>query len=544
MNPKPSSPFVASYRLAIALAITTPLAALVLFQGMITAGLVPLAVFGPVYAISRSGGAHGERARRQAARVTVAASAGVGMAFLPAALGTPVAQPAAWASLGVALVAAGAGALAAQAGAPAGRGMGRRDRKRWAFVDAMRDRHALGLALLGLVALPSATLVGILREAEIARLDGVGATLPDAVFGAHAVEGTLVLPDPTSTIVLAIPLSLAPLALGFLTSPKRAAPFAAGGLAVLLLAPLVVAFDVPLRADTGAWVPISILDRPGLAVVEALAPGSAGLLAGAALTYALKRHRLDPRAVRAFWAIGAALVTIPLWGLLGATIVAGGVLASALTLVLAGERAPFGFAVVLGAGAGGLLSMVLSIPDGWATGALVGAAVGSAAATYAAADSLASEGDSLRSPWTLAYVLAALLAVGLVYALVGGSLVDGSLPFPTPHARALGAGLAAIIEGQGVLLVLWGLLAGALIEAVLGVGAWIAVGALAGPGIALLVLAGSLLRALWEKGLLARAREGYVMKGQMGYELLRTHVLVASVLAGEALAIVIAAAVG
>jgi len=94
------------------------------------------------------------------------------------------------------------------------------------------------------------------------------------------------------------------------------------------------------------------------------------------------------------------------------------------------------------------------------------------------------------------------------------------------------------------LLLLWGLAAGALAQWGLGRGALVGLGFLVGPGVGLLVLLGALARAAWEHQLLDRAREGFVMRGEFGYELLRVHVLVIAVLAGEALAVAIGPAIG
>lgn len=522
------------------LLVAAVLAALALLQGMLTAGLVPLAVFGPVYALARTAGDGAGPSRRRAARVTVAATAGLGAAFLPAlGLAESVTAPP-WLTLGVVLVTVGTGALAGFAATPTEREPTGRERQRWSFVNAMADRHARGLTSLAGVAVLGGTLIALLREAPIARLGGQARTLPEAVFGAHAVGGALALPGPEAAVAVAIPLSLAPLALGFLTSPKRSAPLALGGLAVPLLAPLVLYLDVPVQAATGAWVPITVLERPGLAVADALAPSAAGLLVGAGVVYAVRRGRFDPRASRAAWALAAALLAAPLWGLLPGALVLSSVLAAAGIVAVASGRAPFGLAVALGGLAGSLAGVVFDVPTGWAVGVLLAAAAGSAAGTYAASRSIQLPGGGLRSPWTLVYVLAAVGGVGVLFALAP-DLAGGSLAFPAPHARGLGAALAAGLGSRGLPLLAWGLVAGAVVEAIAGRGAWIALGALAGPGVAGLVLAGSLLRALWENGLLERAREGYVMRGQLGYELVRVHVLVTGVLAGEALAVGIAA---
>jgi len=526
--------------LAPGLAAATLLGAFAILQGMLTAGLVPLAVFGPAYALARSLDDHGGRARRQAARVTVAASAAIGLAFLPAL--APAGLPApSWSTLGAALTAAGAGTLAGFAAAD--HTAPSRQRQRWSFIHAMQARHARGLAVLAGVATLAGTLVALLREAPIARLGETARTLPEAVFGELAVAGALVLPDPTASFAIAFPLSLAPLAIGFLTSPERSAPFAAGGAAIALLAPLVVWLDVPVRAATGAWVPVSVLDEPGLAVVDALAPSATGLLVAAGLVYAIRHHAIDCRATRAGWALVAALVTAIVWGLVPALTVALGIAAAALLAYLATDRAPFGLAITLGALLGGLTQFAFPLPTSWTMGALAGAAAGAAAGTHAATRSIEVPDGELRSPTTLTALLLALVGLGLLVVLAG-DIAPALGPFPAPHARGLEAGLAALIEGEGALLLAWGLVAGAVVEATTGQGAWVGLGALAGPGIAVLVLAGSLLRALWEKGLLDRAREGYVMRGQLGYELVRVHVLVAGVLAGETIAMAIAAAIG
>jgi hypothetical protein len=519
----------------LGLTLATVIAALALFHGMITAGLVPLAVFGPAYALARTT-AGADRARSRAARVTVAASAALGLALVPALRQAAFPQPA-WASIGLTVTAAGAGALAGFAAAD--HGSTASSRQRWSFVNAMEHRHARGLALLAGVAVLAGTLVALLREAPIARLGDASRTLPGAVFGDLAVDGALVLPGPTSTLAIALPLSLAPLALGFLTSPKRSAPLAAGGAAVLALAPLVVWLDVPARASTGAWVPVSVIETPGLAVPRALAPSTMGLLVAGGAVHAVRRGELDPRASQAAWALGAALLSALLWGLLPGLVVGLGVLAAAGLAALATDRAAFGLAVLLGGLAGWAAQLLLDVPASWTVGVFVATSAGGAAGMLAACRAVDVPGEGLRSPWTLVYALAGLLGVGAVLATTSAGA--GSLaPFPAPHARALEAALAALLDGRGLLLLLWGLIVGGLLEWLVGRAAWVALGGLAGPGIAALVLAGSLLRALWEKGLLERASEGYVMRGQLGYELLRVHVLVAGVLAGEALALTIA----
>jgi len=526
--------------LPIGLALATALAALALFQGMVTAGLVPLAVFGPAYALARSL-EPGDEARRHAARVVVAASAGVGLALLPAVgMADGIPRPD-WARAGLTVVAAGTGALAAIAATPKPP-TDRHEDRRWSFIHALEQRHARGLALLAGVAVPAGTLVALLREAPIARLGEVARTLPEAVFGAYALQGAIVLPDPSATVAVAIPLSVAPIALGFLTSPKRSAPLALGGLAVLALAPVAVYFEVPVRASTGAWVPVSVVGTPGLAALEALAPSALGLLVGGGAVTVARRRRFSPRALRATWAGTGALLAIPIWGWLSGLVLALTLAASALVVAVTTRRAQLGLALLVGAGLGGLAHLFLPIAASWALGVLVGVGAGSAGATYASSISIEAPGGGLRSPWTLAYLLVAVAAVGLLVAVAPD--IVGSTPFPAPHARGLHAGLAALVEGRSLLLIVWGLAAGGLVQAFVGRGAWIGLGALAGPGVAGLVLVGSLLRALWEKGLLDRAREGYVMRGQLGYELLRVHVLVAAVLAGEALAIAIAAVLG
>lgn len=523
--------------------MATPIAALALFQGMVTVGLVPLAVFAPAYALAHSMGTSSSRARREAARVAIAGTAGIGLALLPAlSMGGRQSPP--WITWSLTVVAAGTGALAALACAPATEKRTLDDEQRWAFVQAMDDRHARGLALLALVALAAGTLVALLREAKIVPVEAPELTLPQALFGSHLVGGSVVLPEPTATVAVAVPLSLAPLALGFLTSPKRAAPLALGGLAVLPLAPLVSMLDVPVQASTGAWVPLSILEHPGLGAVRALAPAAAGLLVGAALVHAASRFRSRPQALRAFWALGALLVTLLVAGLVPALAIAAAALATGLVLALAADRAPLGLAVLFGAAIGGIVHVVAGMPSSVAAGALVGVTAGSAAATYGASRAIDVPGEVLRSPWMLAYAIVAVLSVGLAYRYVGPGLAGGMFPFPVPHARALSAGLAGLLDGQGGLLVVWGLVAGGLIELLVGSGAWLAVGVLAGPGVAVLVLVGSLLRAAWEKGLLDRAREGYVMRGQLGYELLRVHVLVVGVLAGEGLAMILSVVLG
>ncbi len=198
--------------------------------------------------------------------------------------------------------------------------------------------------------------------------------------------------------------------------------------------------------------------------------------------------------------------------------------------------------VALGVGAvfGLVFGNVGAVPEGLAIGALVGIVVGGAVVSEKAARVLLLPSESLRSPATLMYVLAGLAVGGALTWGVSQAVAGGQAPFRAPHAIGLASALEALLTGRGDVLLVWGVVAGAGVQWGLGRGALVGVGFLIGPGVALLLLVGSVSRAAWESALLAKAREGFVMRGELGYGLVRAHALVVAVLAGEALAVAVA----
>lgn len=527
-------------RAAVALALLAPIPVLAAYQGMLTAGLLPLALFGPVYAAARYASGDTSEARTESARLAAAASLGGALALVPALLFlrqglAPI--PARLAGVGLGVTAAGLGALAGLATTPEPRPLTTEERRRWTLVETLDRPHARGLVLLLLVTVPAAIGLGLLREAPLFAGGPGPGTLPDALLGDAAVGGSLVLPDPTASVVLTIPLSLAPLALGFLTSPRQAVPIAAGGIGLVALMPLAIAFGLPVETVDGSLVPLPLRSMPGVDAIEALAPLGAGLLLGAGAVH-VGRHVAKTRLVRrSLWAATGALVVFLLDGLLPASLLLVGVLVAALVVSWRTRRAPLGGALAVGALLGLGVGATGAAAEGMALGALTGIVAGGAAITSSTARSLLLPEESVRSPRTLVYLLIGLSLGGAVAWAAGTTLASGSSPFAAPHARGLAAALEALVTSRGDLLVLWGLAAGVLIQLNVDRGILVGLGFLAGPGVALMILFGSLLRAAWESRLLERAREGFVMRGELGYELLRIHVIVIAILAGEAVAV-------
>lgn len=533
-------------RAALASILLAPVAALAAYQGLVTAGLLPLALFGPLYAVARVTCRTTSRARLESVRLAAVATLGAGLALIPALVflrdGQPP-EPARAAGLGLGLAAAALGTLAGLATAPPPRPLSREDKRRWAIVETLEATHARGLTLLLAAALPLAFGLALLREAPIFAVGSEAGTLPEALLGSLAVDGWLVLPGEAAGWVLAVPLSLAPLAVGFLTSPRQAAPVAGGGLLAALAAPLAVRAQLP-AVVAGELRPLDLHPSPGLAAQEVLAPAGAGLVLGAGLAYVGKRA-LDARFHgHALWALAGAAAGLLLGGLLPAALLAAGVLAAAAVVTLRTERAPLGAALTLGTLVGAVLALAGPTAVGTALGAVVGIVAGGAAVAARGARTLVVDQESVRDPSTLLYMLVATLVAGAVAWAGAVTLGARATAFSAPHARTLAATLEAIVTSRGDLLLLWGLAAGALAQWGLGRGALVGLGFLVGPGVGLLVLLGALARAAWEHQLLDRAREGFVMRGEFGYELLRVHVLVIAVLAGEALAVAIGPAIG
>lgn len=527
-------------RVAVGMALLAPVAVLAAYQGMVTAGLVPLALFGPSYVVARAFSSDPERARVEGARVTAAASLGVALALVPALdilQGGTTLIPSRLMGLSVGLSAAGLGTLAGLATAPAPRELSPTEKRRWTLVRAVDRSHARGLLVLLAVALPAATLLGLLREAPIFAQGPGLSTLPDVLFGARAVGGRLVLPNAEASIALAIPLSLAPVAIGFLASPREATPIALGGIAVLAVTPVAIQLGIPVEAPSGGSVPLDLHPTPGVGALVALAPAGAGLLLGAGCVYVGERFAETRVVRRGLWAAVGALVAFGFVGLVPALALLLGIGLASLALSWRTHRAPLGAALAVGAVVGFLAGALGPTGEGMIVGTLVGIVAGGAVVAANTSRTLLLPQESVRSPRTLVYFL--------VMASLGGALtwlasahapgVEGA--FALPHARSLAAAIEALITSQGDLILVWGVVAGGLIQWQVGRGALFALGFLVGPGVALLVLVGSLLRALWEGALLDRARDGFVMRGEMGYELLRAHVLVVAVLAGEAIAV-------
>lgn len=534
-------------RAAVVLALLAPVLVLATYQGMLTAGLVPLAVFGPIYAAARYASGEASQARTESARLTAAATVGAALALVPALAFLdvdPTTVPARLTGLGLGLTAAGAGTLAGLAATPPPRRLSRDEKRRWTLVEMLDHEHARGLVTLFLVAVPAAIGIGLLREAALFGTGTDTTGLPGALFGDRVLGGRLVLPNPTSNLVVALPLSLAPLAIGFLTSPRRATPLALGGLGVLAITPLAIAFDLPVETSGGALVPLPLRVTPGFDALAALAPVGAGIVLGAGLVHGARHVRQTQLLRRALWAASAALVVLLLDGLLPAVVLLIGIACAALVVSWRARQAPLGTALVLGAVTGTVAGMLGSVGTGLALGTVVGIVAGSAALAATASRNLVLPEEAVRSPRTLAYLLIGISLGGAIVWAGASALAAGDAPFTAPHARGLVSALEALITSRGDLLLVWGLAAGGLIQWSLGRGALVGLGFLIGPGAALMVFLGSMLRALWENLLLDRAREGFVMRGELGYELMRAHVVVVAVLAGEAVAVAIGPLIG
>lgn len=526
--------------LPLILGLLTPVAVLMTFQGMVTAGLLPLAVFGPFYVIARALAPLPGEARTEGARMVVVASLGGGMALATALLFLSPPSGMDEVSAGLFIVSAGLGGLAGLATAPPSRGLTPEEERRWTIVQAIDRDHGRGLAMLFLAALPAAVLLGLLREAPLfVGADGGLHGLPEALFGELAHQGYLLLPDPGWSLALALPLSLAPLALGFLTPQRSSLAIGAGGLALLLMVPVAVFFDLPVLTPSGDAIPLSLHARPALEAFTILAPAGAGALLGAGVVWLGRQGRPGSPARTVGWVLGGAALASLLHGLVPAVGLVAGLAAAAILLAWRTGQAPLGAALAAGA----LLGLALSLVTGRATallvGALTGVVAGSAVISGETTRSLPLPQGSVRSLRTVGYAVVALVVGGLLAYLASRPITAELSPFESPHARALSSALAALIDGDYVALLIWGVVAGLVVEMVTGRGAMVALGFLAGPGVALLVVVGSLGRSLLERYLFNRARKGWVMRGEMGYELLRAHVLAGAVLAGEAITLAV-----
>jgi hypothetical protein len=404
---------------------------------------------------------------------------------------------------------------------------------RWAMVSALDRAHARGLLGVLAVGILASAVVVVLRQAPVVPDGAQSQSLAEAAFGPWLFDGYLVVPGTESLVALVIPLTLAPLALGTLTSIRRSGPMAVGGLAALVLAGVVAWLDGP----AGRLVPVSVLEAPGLASMQALYPAGAGILVGASLVYVGRQSRWRRPAIEVGYALGAGLVAFALAGWLPAAALLLGVVVAAIVCAYTTHSAPLGAVLLLTAAAGWGLSHLVDPNAALAIAGIAAVTAIAAATCTATLASLPVPLDDVRTPATLAYVLVGLAGAGLVAVLVLAPVQTGTVPFPAPHAQALAASLEAVFEGQGLLLVAWGIAAGVALEALVGQAGWVALGVLAGPGVALFVLAGSLGRALLEQNLLDNAREGFVTRGELGYTLLRLHVLVVGLLVGEGLAV-------
>lgn len=533
-------------RAPLVLAFLVPLPALAVYQGLLTAGLLPLALFGPVYALARIVCQDPSKARTESVRLTAAATVGAALALVPALLFlrfSPSSLPLPLTGIGVGLTAAGVGTLAGLSAAPPPRRLSREEKRRWTLVETLNLDQARGLGLLFLSAVPLVVGLVLLREAPVFAVGREAGTLPEALFGEHVIDGWLVFPHEASTWLIAIPLSLAPLAVGFLTSPPQATPIAAGGLLAAIAAPMAVVADIA-TTTAGSTLPLSLHPTPGYRAFTAIAPAGAGLILGAGVAYVGPTLGDTSWTRRALWAAVGALVVLLLQGLLPALLIATGVLAAAVAVTWRTRRAPLGAALAIGAAVGTAVGLVGSMGYGLAFGSVVGIVAGGAVVAAKGARTLLVPEESVRSPITLGYLLVALAVGGSIAWIAAGPVAAGNVPVPAPHARALAAALEALLTSRGDLLLVWGLIAGGLIQWSLGRGALVGVGFLAGPGIGLLVLLGALLRAGFERLLLDRAREGFVMRGELGYELLRVHALVGAVLAAEAIGIAMGPMIG
>ncbi len=522
------------------LGLLTPVAVLIAFQGMVTAGLLPLAIFGPFYVIARAMVPLPGEARTEGARMVVVASLGGGLALAAALLFLGPSSGLDGLSAGLFIVSAGLGGLAGLASAPPSRGLTSEEERRWTIVQAINRDHGRGLAMLFLAALPAAVLLGLLREAPLfLGPDGGLHGLPEALFGELAHQGYLLLPDPGWSLALALPLSLAPLALGFLTPQRSSLAVGIGGLVLLLMVPVAVHFDLPVITPAGDAIPLGLHARPALDALPILAPAGAGALLGAGLAWLSRQGRPGSPADAVGWALAGAAVAALLQGIVPAIGIVVGLAVAAVLLAWRRGQAPLGAALAIGAVLGFVLSLVIDQATALLLGSLVGIVAGSAVVSGEATRSLPLPQGAVRSLRTLSYAVVALVVGGALAYLASRPIAAEVSPFEAPHARALASGLSALVGGDYVTFLVWGLIAGVLVELVTGRGAMVALGFLAGPGIALMVVLGSLGRSLWERYLFNRARKGWVMRGEMGYELLRAHVLAGAVLAGEAITLAV-----
>ena len=532
----------------VLLLVLAPIAVLAAFQGMVTAGLLPLAIFGPFYAIGRALLPTGEVARREGARVLLVASLGGAFALLPALVflrsGTGAATMGEHVTAGLFALGAGLGGLLALATSPTTPERPRPEQVRqWTLVEALTPEHGRALTGLFAAALPAAVLVAALREAAL--FGGpTGASLPEALLGAHTAQGFLLIPGPDWPVLLAIPLSLAPLALGFLTSPRQSLPILYGGVAMLVLTPVVILLDFPVVTVEGTVHPLSLSTVPALDATVVLAPAGAGLLLGAGLAALSAERAALPPAGKLVWLLPGVFLGAALYGWLPGLALAGAVLAAGALLQLQGAFAHQGVALLSGVVLGGLASLAGTGVQAALVGVVVGA-VGMAAVTARGAlTTVTFPPGATRSPRTLAALLVgAVVGGGLLY-LAARPIGEATAPFQAPHARVLAAALTALTGGQGLWILFWGFLAGLVLQRLTGRIALVAVGFLAGPGIALLVVLGSLARSWWEHHLLEQAKQGWFLQGEVGFRLLRVHALVVAVLAGEAIALSLVGWVG
>ncbi|MDX1611246.1 MAG: hypothetical protein R3185_02670, partial [Candidatus Thermoplasmatota archaeon] len=362
----------------VLLLVLAPIAVLAAFQGMVTAGLLPLAIFGPFYAIGRALLPTGEVARREGARVLLVASLGGAFALLPALVflrsGTGAATMGEHVTAGLFALGAGLGGLLALATSPTTPERPRPEQVRqWTLVEALTPEHGRALTGLFAAALPAAVLVAALREAAL--FGGpTGASLPEALLGAHTAQGFLLIPGPDWPVLLAIPLSLAPLALGFLTSPRQSLPILYGGVAMLVLTPVVILLDFPVVTVEGTVHPLSLSTVPALDATVVLAPAGAGLAALSAERAAL------PPAGKLVWLLPGVFLGAALYGWLPGLALAGAVLAAGALLQLQGAFAHQGVALLSGVVLGGLASLAGTGLQAALVGVVVGA-VGIAAVT-------------------------------------------------------------------------------------------------------------------------------------------------------------------
>lgn len=526
--------------LPLIIGLLTPVAVLIAFQGMITAGLLPLAVFGPFYVIARGLAPLSGEARTEGARMVVVASLGGGLALATGLLFLTTSGGLGTVSVALFLVSAGLGGLAGLATAPPSRGLTPDEERRWTIVEAIDREHGHGLALLFLAALPAAVLLGLLREAPLfSGPQGGLHGLPVALFGDLAYQGYLVLPDPGWGLALALPLSLAPVALGFLTPQRSSLAIGAGGLAFLLMVPLALFFELPLVTPAGNTVPLQLYTRPAVEAIVLLAPVGAGALLGAGTLWLGRQGRPAGPAKAVLWVLAGAALAALLQGIVPGVGLLLGIAAASLLLAWRTGKAPLGAALAVGAIVGSLLALVTSQATALLVGALVGVVGGGAVVSGEATRSLPLPQGAVRSLRTLAYAVIALAVGGTLAYLASLPVTAEMSPFEAPHARALAASLTALTGGTYVSLLAWGVAAGLLVELLTGRGTMAALGFLAGPGVALLIVLGSLGRSLWERYLFKRARKGWVMRGEMGYELLRAHVLIGAILAGEAITLAV-----